>query len=217
MSTLPEKKTHKNPMDDDQAGSQSSLVLSLSLFILLLAFFIILNGLSEYSQPKMDQAFDSLDLAFSTNITPTEMTKTAPDEREKNKDGAGDSLEELQGILSSLLPDLNMQMGATPNDDGNEMVLHLPKAQYEKLSVDLRPLFVRILNQKDRTQTYGLTFVSYVRDPLSENAKISLNIVNQYREALIEDGLVAYRASTEIAKGNPAMLAIRFEPYRGAQ
>ena len=87
----------------------------LSIFIILLAFFIVLNGLSQYSEPKVGQALESLENAFSQSILPEITDKSSMDEREQNSEGQGDAVKELQGVLKSLLPNLDIRHDLTDN------------------------------------------------------------------------------------------------------
>lgn len=207
---------HKNKsrvgQNEAESGGDTSLVLSLSLFIILLAFFIVLNGLSEFSKPKVDQAFDSLDLAFATNILPADLDKASADERASADSGSGDAVEQLQGILTSLLPDLNMNIGDGDTSSGNIMMIRLPKDRFERLADDLVPLFVRILTQKDQKYEYGLVMDSYVRDTGDDRAFKSFSVLNQYKGMMVRGGLEDYRVSLGVERGNPAMMSISFLP-----
>ena len=130
--------------NDDSESSQTSLVLSLSLFIILLAFFMVMNGLSEFSKPKADQAFDSLDIAFSTKIAPTDFVKTSANDAAETQDGSGDAVEDVQAVLRSILPDLNMTMSAHP-DGGNMMQIRMQKSQFENV-IFVYFFFIKIVN-----------------------------------------------------------------------
>lgn len=190
------------------------MVLSLSLFIILLAFFMVMNGLSEFSKPKADQAFDSLDIAFSANIVPTDFIKTSPLAVSDMQEGAGDAVEEMQGVLRSILPDLNMTVSPNPNG-GNVMQIRIQKTHFERVSADMIPLFNRVLLQKDQKQLYGITLTSYVRDPLSDGARTSFDFIRAYADRMKEAGLPSYRVSLEVEQGNPAIMAIDFAPFDG--
>ena len=75
---------------EEQGGTiGGSTLLSLSLFIILLAFFIVLNSLSVFSLPKVDQTFTSLDDAFSTKFIETRFDRKTADERNQSGEGAG--------------------------------------------------------------------------------------------------------------------------------
>lgn len=205
--------SHKT-VEDNGEGSQISLILSLSLFIILLAFFIVLNGLSEFSEPKVNQAFDSLDIAFAQNIFPTEYTKKAVSESQSPDGGAGDAVEELQGILKSILPNLNLE--TNPDATGGQtMMVRMSKDRFEALAADLIPLLVRVLMQKDQKQNYHLVLTSFVRDPLAQSAGRSFAVIDDYYARLIYAGLDAHRLQLRIETGNPALLGLSFYPMEG--
>lgn len=199
-------------MNDVAPAMSGSTVLALSLFIILLAFFIVLNALSYFVEEKVDAAFDSLDLTFSTYIPETFEQKEIMAENQPDEGGEGDSLEDVQSTLRAVLPGLNVRLNETPNG-GQTMAVRIPKDQFEKLSKNLIPVFVRILNLKDDDGVYYLSLSSYVRDPLSDQARRSFNIINAYKNTIIEKGLSPNRIKLSIEKGNPAFLSFHF--YKG--
>lgn len=205
---------HTKPSNKDRTdhliSSDASLVLGLSLFIILLAFFIVLNGLSQYSEPKVGRALESLETAFAQTILPSETEKSSMDERAQDDTGQGDAVKELEGVLKSLLPNLNMV--ANPNSNGGStMAVRMEKGQFERLSNNLIPLFVRILTEKDAELSYGLTFTSYVRNPFGPKAIDSLNMLNGYMNDMLNAGLPSNRMGLNIDQGNPAIIMITFE------
>lgn len=195
---------------DSLISSDGSLVLGLSLFIILLAFFIVLNGMSQYSEPKVGKALESLETAFSQSILPAPVEKSAMDERSESDMGQGDAVKELEGVLKSLLPNLNMVANPNPNG-GSTMAVRMEKGQFERLSNNLIPLFVRILTEKDAELSYGLTLTSYVRDPFGGRAINSLNVLDGYISRLINAGLPQNRLGMTIDTGNPAIIMFTFE------
>jgi len=186
-----------------------STLLSLSLFIILLAFFIILNGISSYSEPKINAAFDSLDVAFAESIRPSDMTKNTDDNRMEDEGGAGDSLEDMQGILRSILPGLDTDVTDTPND-GKIMTLRIKKDQFDKLSNRLIPLFIRILNVKDGHQDYGLFATTNVADLYGNRTPYAYESLQNYAKKFTAQGLSESRIVLNIQKGNPAYLNFQF-------
>lgn len=196
--------------DNEGAALGGSTLLSLSLFIILLAFFIVLNGISNYSKPKVDAAFDSLDLAFAKDIMPSNFKETSDDEREVNENGQGDSLEDMQDILRSVLPGLDIDLTESPNG-GKIMAMRMKKDKFENLSSQLLPLFVRILNIKDGVGDYDLSLSSYVRDTLSRGAEQSFDKLLNYKTILVEKGVRAQRILLSVEQGNPAYLVFQFE------
>lgn len=53
---------------ESTGSGSSSQLLNLSLFIMLLAFFIVLNALSSYKEFKSKTVIESLETAFSTDV-----------------------------------------------------------------------------------------------------------------------------------------------------
>lgn len=58
----------KNQVSSDISTGASRQLLSLSLFIVLLAFFIVLNGVSSFDEGKVRDTMDSVGFAFGTSI-----------------------------------------------------------------------------------------------------------------------------------------------------
>lgn len=188
----------------------TSLVMSLALFVILLAFFIVLNGVSEFSKPKVDQAFNSLNIAFSTSILDSEFKRMSTDDREAGEDGRGDALKAMQGTLRSILPNLNMVSEPHP-DGGRMMAVRITKDQFENVADVLFPLFARILAEGRAPVGYTLEITSYVRDPLAEDARQSFAVLHDYLNAMGETGLDRRRLSAVIETGNPAWLMLYFK------
>lgn len=209
MENLFKPKRRKNDGNGSSTAEQSTL-MSLSLFIILLAFFIVMNGLSEFSKPKVDQAFGSLNMTFSTSIIDSSFDKTSSDDHEEEDDGQGDAMEMLQGTLRSILPNLSIVSEPSPNG-GKMMAVRITKNQFENVSDALFPLFVRLLNHQDMKSEYGLEITSYVRESTSESAQRSFAVLNEYMADLEKAGLARDRLSAVIENGNPAWLMLHFK------
>jgi hypothetical protein len=184
-------------------------LLALSLFIILLAFFIVLTSLSNFSEPKVEAAFQSLDLSFATNIRDTFAEEQTNDTTQAEEDGEGDSLEDIQATLKSLLPGLDINLTETPNG-GQVMAIRMRKNKFEALSAQLIPILKRILNVKDETGDYELAITSYVRDVLDGSAIGSHNLINEYKNDLVKIGVNADRIILNLERGNPAYMQLRF-------
>lgn len=87
------------------AQSMSSQWLGLSLFIMLLAFFIVLNSISSYEAARVSPVMESLGYAFSSRferIEAEESPSVTPDESESVNEGS--SLDQLQALFKSQIP-----------------------------------------------------------------------------------------------------------------
>jgi hypothetical protein len=203
-------KNYKARLNEVATSGGGSILLSLSLFVILLAFFIVLNAISSFSEPKVNAAFESLDVVFSPNIIPSEFQEETQAENQETENGEGDSLEDMQGILRSVLPGLDMDLDETPNG-GQVMAVRMKKGQFERLTPQLIPLFVRILNIKDGVGEYDLSFSSYVRDTLSKSAGKSFDVLVGYKTDLIAKSVSPSRILLSVEDGNPAFLIFKFE------
>lgn len=207
--TTHRRKKYADSFSDSGGGSQGSVVLSLSLFIILLAFFIVMNAISEYSSSKVEGAFSSIDMAFARQVVDTDFQKQNADETAEAQDGEGDSLESIQGVLRSILPGLDSALTDNPRG-GQIMGVRMKKDQFDRLSTRLIPVFDRILNVKDGRGDYNLNITSYVRDPIARSSRLSYNVISQYRIVMVDGGLNPSRVSLAVEKGNPAFLMFEF-------
>lgn len=208
------RKKRKQSAEGGSAFGGSTL-LSLSLYIILLAFFIVLNAISEYSEPKVKQAFDSIDMAFATDLMPPEFAALMQDQSEPEQ-GGGDSMEGMQNLLKSILPGLDVSLTGG-QDDGHVMAVRMEKDKFERLTPQLIPLFIRILNVKDGNETYELFITSYVRNSLNEEAKYSFSILQDYKDQMVKKGLASNRIALGVELGNPAYMLFRFDKRMGAK
>lgn len=206
----------KGDRQPSPAGEQQSVVMSLSLFIILLAFFIVLNGITQFSKPKVDMAMNSVNNAFSAPSLTPRFVGTSPQETVAVEEGQGDAMEILQGTLRSILPNLNI-VSEPSQDGGSMMAVRITKDQFEKVNDALYPLFVRLLNDYDSQGDYGLEITSYVRDATSSSAQISFEVLNGYLQDLADAGLDRSRLSAVVENGNPAWLLLHFRKTGGEE
>lgn len=100
--------------------------LSLSLFLMLLSFFIIMNGTSGFEDSKARPVMRSLALAFSNSTQDqggAPMSEFVP----HSFKGEGETLERIEGLFSAHIPDVQ----AKRNRLGNMMRVRLPVRSFE--------------------------------------------------------------------------------------
>lgn len=87
------------------ARSMSSQVLGLSLFIMLLAFFIVLNAVSSYEETKVRPVLESLGYVFASRIE-QEIVNEDPSITQDDKESLheGETVERLQALFKAQLP-----------------------------------------------------------------------------------------------------------------
>lgn len=119
---IPALRTVTRTNDGDSAGS---MVLYLALFILLLAFFILLNALSTPKDEKVGLVLRSVDGAFSNR---TAVTGTAGDiDRRGLIAEAATAVRRLGDQVLAQIPLAKIETVATP--DGDRFVLTVPEGE----------------------------------------------------------------------------------------
>jgi len=85
---------------DTVARRDSHIIALLSLKLLLLAFFILLNAISNYETQKTDAVVDSVRKAFNTDPLQQSLIRTGID----NLDGTEPVADEISRLFKSFLP-----------------------------------------------------------------------------------------------------------------
>lgn len=105
-------------------GSQ---FLSLSLFIVLLSFFVVLNGLSSYEETRVNAVLSSVHDAFSTDyVLKTPVFRASPQPREHALD-TGEILEQIEALFRDKIPDMQVRRMMF----GQRMELAMPQSVFE--------------------------------------------------------------------------------------
>ncbi|MCB1783230.1 MAG: hypothetical protein KDI13_04485 [Alphaproteobacteria bacterium] len=101
--------------------------LSLALFLMLLSFFIIMNGVSGFEETKAHPVMNSIALAFSNKPGNEDR---APDDQ-INKDfviGEGDALSQIEGLFNAEV----IAFESVRNRFGTTMHVQVPVLEFER-------------------------------------------------------------------------------------
>lgn len=60
--------SRRRKLQDTSSGSSPTQLMNLALFIMLLAFFIVLNAISSFEEVRVKPVIDSLEQAFATDV-----------------------------------------------------------------------------------------------------------------------------------------------------
>jgi hypothetical protein len=101
--------------------------LSLSLFIILLCFFLVLNSLSTFEPVKAQSAMNSLQSAL-TGSSPSDEGMPSLHFTPTENSPKGDALDQLKGLFSAQIKTFK----ASTNRMGTEMMVRLPVSEFEK-------------------------------------------------------------------------------------
>ncbi len=207
--------------------------LSLSLFLMLLSFFIVLNSISDFEENNAVPAvLNSLTLAFSgqakevTGAGPSSLASKHQDKRE------GDTLESLDGLFNAHIAGFK----ARKNRLGTVLHIELPMLSFENavkdVSFDNLELFqgenqsftttlVTLLRSAESKQPYRIDMVMNISDDpaiLSEKSPDdfikSLKRVSDLAALLEDKGIPKKMLSSGLAKGEVGIVDLYFYRYK---
>ncbi|OYQ32872.1 hypothetical protein CHU95_19240 [Niveispirillum lacus] len=101
-----------------QEGGDGATMLYLGVFILLLAFFILLNSISHFHDEKVGAVIRSVDEAFSTQALLT----GSPGDRQQARREAARAIQDLGDLIRADLPLAKVEAG----DQTGTLVVSLP-------------------------------------------------------------------------------------------
>lgn len=115
-------------------------LLGLSLFIMLLAFFIVLNAISSFEESKVSPVIQSLEYTFASKIRSRSQDTAQPSARQSSTTSTseGDTLEQIEELFSAQIPNvenvvknerLGMMYIQVPFEGFKDAVFGLEKAQ----------------------------------------------------------------------------------------
>ncbi len=136
--------------------------LSLSLFLMLLSFFIVLNSVSEFEENRaVPAALNSLTLAFSSQLSTPQDNPSATPSLHPDKRG-GDSLEAIEGLFNAHIAGFE----AKRNRLGTMLHMQLPMQRFEN-AVDETDF--ADAGFSDTQQTFATTLVTALRSAENDN------------------------------------------------
>ncbi len=111
----------------------SGQLLALSMFIMLLAFFIVLTSLSSFEEEKVRPTIASVGEAFSSNTEGDEDNKPSIRDSEKKGYHEGSVIEQLEGFFTALIPKIDVAR----YDDRGEMYVRLTVDEWDEMLLAL--------------------------------------------------------------------------------
>ena len=209
--------------------------MSLSLFIMLLAFFIVLNTISSYEEDKASKVRQSLEVVFSNDVMQEDKANSVNSDIAHSVND-GDTFERLDALFQTEI----VSYEQTTSRAKGIMMVDLP---YEKFAKSMRALNQHDLTQNptrsETRQNFFLpTLASLMRaniDGRPTRLEIYLNIrenpaqmqnqnprdlngvINEVGEfsALLEKSAIPQKLiNIGIAKGDPKNVTLVFTKYR---
>lgn len=236
-------------MDEDDAkvvksNAMANQFLALALFIMLLAFFIVLNAISEFEEQKVAPIMKSIEQAFTggSDILPTRLISSQGEQPSDNETDAqkqsteeGNALDEIEGLFQAQIPGLKVEKDTK---NGQFIVnVKLPVLEYaidHLNSTVANPYIVKkegfdyffggivylMKNNESFNQYHVDIFINTARDPSSKRLRSTQNIKNkialssQMAEKLEKTGLNTRFVNIGLEKGRRGFARVIFREYK---
>ena len=210
--------------------------LALSLFLMLLAFFIVMNALSDFEtvENKERHVLRSLALAFTGEDIPED---SAPSEEENLRDivNEGDTLSQLEGLFDGHIA--NFQ--ATRNRLGNVLHIQVPVSEFEN-AIDMPQIMnsggsrsvsggqgtflqtmITVLRSAKSGVPYRMDMILLIPEDLESYRKNNtadymeaIHKVGFFAQTLERSGMPKNMMSVGLDQGKSGYVDLFFYPYR---
>lgn len=203
----------------NNSGSDSAQVLSLSLFLMLLAFFIVLSTFSDFEENKVSAVQSSVEGAFSSDIM-GETGTPAEAEGDDFAENSGQAFDDIEAVLKAQIGLISI----TRDADSGIMVVSVPeKSVFED---HLSPydgnktLAGEITSIITRTQGKDIGFQVKVNGHLDSQTlapQEKIKGLGIFARSMIQKGIDPDAISIGLVQAKPGYVDLIFDAYRGAQ
>lgn len=208
-------------------------LLTLSLFIMLLAFFIVLNALSSFEEVKVKPIIDSVSSAFSGEVQRVDKAPSVTPNPE-NSVNEGETVERLDALFTAEIATFD----ATKSVRTGIMNVVLSKEDFAKamkasgqedltkvqnvsgLKTYFLPTLVSVLQSDRQGRPYRMDIVFHTKDnpSLLQNSdpavlRAAMRDVAVYANILEKSGMPENLIGIAVEKGDPATVALFFRPH----
>ena len=222
-------------IESGSSPTNAGQMMNLSLFIMLLAFFIVLNSLSSYEETKMSKVKHSLDVAFSTDAQRTDNAPSLKDDIAKSIN-EGDTFERLEALFEAQITTYE----STKSRSQGIMMVEVPYDQFEKAisALDQVDLTRRATRAETRKNFFLPTLVSLMRaniDGAPTRLEVYLHLnqnpakmqnqnpqglsdaideVSVFSKALQKQGMPEKLLNIGLSEGDPEFVNLIFRKYK---
>jgi len=206
--------------------------LALSLFIMLLSFFIILNTLSNFEDVKSRPVLNSIATTFSNNA-PEDVLSPNAVESVKKSVNEGDTLENLKNLFNAHITAAKISQ----NRLGTMMHIQMPLKQFENSLLapsrnnaissqrlgapgTFTPTLISLMQTRETKIPYRMDMILSTKvDPANalidtpEQSRLDMQKIATLSKRLEESGLEKKLISAGLGKGEVGMIDLYFTRY----
>ena len=215
------------------SNADAPQMMNLALFIMLLAFFIVLNSLSSFDEELAKPVVESLGTTFSTELR-LEETKTSLKDDPAQALHQGDTIERLDALFQAQISGYE----ATKSKSRGTMTVNVSLADFSKAVMSLNqedlsvtrsapkdapfflPTLVSILKSDEQGRTYRMDMVYHIKgnppEVENENPKEIVSVMQragQLTRRLESAGMSQRLLSFSLEEGDPEQVSLVFSPH----
>lgn len=205
--------------------------MALSLFIMLLSFFIILNSISDFEETKARPILSSLDMAFSSSAIDRDENASVSQQQQQESTKEGDTLDKIEGLFNAQIKSFSLQK----NRLGTEMYVRMSVEEFEKflginsagdLFVDNSMLdgftgtLVSLIQTAESEIPYRMDMVlniggnpSSLQNEQPEKTRSALKQVSAYSKVLEDNGMPIQFISAGLGADEQDTVELMFRRY----
>lgn len=207
-------------------------LMALSLFIMLLAFFIILNTISDYEETRARNIIRSLESVFAVNMTDPDIESPSTVSSEDPSTDEGDVLDKLERLFSAQIPSNKIKVDKSEGvmyasvsyDDFLSAVMGLGQVSEDSKQSWKQdfflPALVSLLKNDQTGYPYRMDIyinigVNPARMKNKDPQGLGANMKNAGRlaEKIESAGLQTKLLSMGVKKGDPGTVEMVFRPH----
>lgn len=214
--------------------SVAGRLLALSLFIMLLAFFIVLTALSSYEETRVAPIFQSLEEAFAADFRDKTESKSSVTGRNESAHGEGTTVERLESLFTAIIPARNIASNMYEGTLHISMTIEEFEHSITLLSLDsdfegkqkeavnsfILPTLIALLRADHKGAPYHMDIVynveenpAFLANETPEKTALDMKRVAAYGRRIEQAGLPQKYMTVGLKKGTPGMIDLFFRPY----
>lgn len=191
-------------------SGDTAQILTLSLFMIVLAFFIVLNSLSDFRQGKVIPVMASLEAEFSSKMAGSESGASLSGTKKDPELFSGGEINDLEVAFKNNFDVLATKM----NTAGTVLQVEMNRRNFLDILrksntigfLELRKKLLLFMN--NASQPYRLDVVFNEKDPLTSSLEDQKNMP----ALLIKTGFVHGNFKISTRKGDPELISLVFSP-----
>lgn len=200
-------------------GSQ---LLGLSLFVMLLAFFIVLNSISDYQDSAADGIISNLGQTFGSRVHVDGDENPSLSRSEQMQSGEGSTVEKIEALFKAQVRGLKVAKGTY----SGVMMISIPRTEFERMVKDMESEqnFTQTLASLVRSEGRGSPYQMEILYGLQDNpGRIhnqdpagmdeTIQSISLMASVIERAGLPSRFISAGLQKGDPEMVDLIFKPY----